>query len=157
MEDVLFKTCFITATALTGMLCGASLDQSVKQLPARRVIGVKAFSAYARAADLKNGIPFYAILGVGAALTAILAAILAWIYHKDSAIALPVWLAGILAICHTFCTTQAAPTYFKLKKTDNEEALKKLLDKFERIQTIRSAFILLNFLCYIWAVWILFV
>ena len=41
------KTCFVLATALTGMLCGASLDQSIKQLPARHIISVKAFSAYA--------------------------------------------------------------------------------------------------------------
>lgn len=33
------------ATAVDGLLAGASLDQSIKQLPARQRIGVLAFSA----------------------------------------------------------------------------------------------------------------
>jgi hypothetical protein len=66
----------IAATALDGLLAGASLDQSIKQLPARRRIGVIAYSAYSRAADMGTGILWYAILGVGAALLTIVAAIL---------------------------------------------------------------------------------
>jgi hypothetical protein len=42
----------VVATAVTGVLAGASLDQSVKQLPARRKIGAVAYSRYSRAADL---------------------------------------------------------------------------------------------------------
>ena len=63
------------ATALTGVVTGASLDQSIKQLPARHKIGPIAFSAYARAADLGNGVLWYAIIGIGAALFTIIAAI----------------------------------------------------------------------------------
>ena len=150
MEDILLKTCFLTATTLTGLLCGASLDQSIKQLPARHIIGMKAFSAYAKAADLKNGVPFYAILGIGAALTSIIAAILAWKYHAGEIYALPLYLGGVFAICHSICTTHAAPTYHGQKKIQDEEELKKLFNKFEMIQTFRSTFIALNFLCYIW-------
>jgi hypothetical protein len=36
----------LAATAADGRLAGASLDQSIKQLPARQRIGVKAYSAY---------------------------------------------------------------------------------------------------------------
>jgi hypothetical protein len=57
----------IGALALIGPLTGMSLDQSVKQLPARHRIGVAAFSAYSRAADLVNGVYLYAPFGVGAA------------------------------------------------------------------------------------------
>ena len=64
------------ATALTGILTGASLDQSIKQLPARHKIGAVAFSAYARAADLGNGILWYAALGLGAALLTLVASAL---------------------------------------------------------------------------------
>ena len=139
------------ATALTGLLCGASLDQSIKQLPARHTIGMKAFSAYAKAADLRTGVPFYASLGVGAALASIITAILTWKYHSNENFALPLYLGGVFAICHTFCTMQAAPTYHKQKKIEDEGELEKLFNKFERIQTLRSLFITLNFLSYIWA------
>jgi hypothetical protein len=37
-------TLLIAATALNGLLAGASLDQSIKQLPARRRIGVLSYS-----------------------------------------------------------------------------------------------------------------
>ncbi|HEY8782167.1 MAG TPA: hypothetical protein VIM16_11155 [Mucilaginibacter sp.] len=136
---------------MTGLACGASLDQSIKQLPARHIIGVIAFSAYAKAADLKNGTLWYAILGVGAVFASIITAILVWKYHSNESYTLPLYLGGIFAICHTICTTQAAPAYHRQKKIENEEELKKLFNKFERIQTVRSIFIALNFLSYIWA------
>jgi hypothetical protein len=47
----------LAAVAANGLLAGASLDQSVKQLPARKRIGAVAYSVYAEAADLGNGIP----------------------------------------------------------------------------------------------------
>jgi hypothetical protein len=36
------------AALTAGLLAGASLDQSIKQLPARHRIGVEAFAAYSR-------------------------------------------------------------------------------------------------------------
>jgi hypothetical protein len=155
MMDTLLKESFITATGLTGLLCGASLDQSIKQLPARHVIGVKAFSVYAKAADLKNGVVWYAILGIGAALASIVTAILVWKTHVNESYSLPLYLGGIFAICHTVCTSQAAPTYHKQKKVEDESELKKLFSKFEMIQTFRSVFITLNFLCYMWVLFLL--
>jgi hypothetical protein len=155
MEDNLLKALLLTGTALTGLLCGASLDQSIKQLPARHVIGVKAFSAYAKAADLRNGVIWYAILGIGAALVSVIAAVLVWKNHASENYTWPVYLAGIFAICHTICTSQAAPTYHSQKKVDDEAGLTRLLNKFERIQTLRSGFIVLNFLSYMWALFTL--
>ena len=84
------RALIIAAVAFNGVLSGASLDQSIKQLPARRRMGVIAFSAYSRAADLGNGIVWYAILGVGAALLTIAAAVdayLRWLHDGgDSAL-----------------------------------------------------------------------
>jgi hypothetical protein len=64
------------AVVAKGLLVGASLDQSVKQLPARHRIGVEAFSAYSQAADLRNGVAWYATLGLGAAAVTLAAAAL---------------------------------------------------------------------------------
>ncbi len=155
MDDTLLKTCFLTALTLTGLLCGASLDQSIKQLPARHVIGVKAFSAYAKAADLKNGVAWYAFLGVGAALFSVLTAIIARKYHSDESYFMPLLTGGVFAICHSVCTALAAPTYHKQKKIDSDDQLKKLFNKFERIQTFRSVFIALNLLAFLWTLIIL--
>jgi hypothetical protein len=155
MQDTIFKTCFIAATTLTGILCGTSLDQSIKQLPARRTIGMKAFSNYAKAADLKNGVIWYAVTGIGAAAASIITAIIVWKNHSAESYSIPIYLGGVFAICHTICTTQAAPLYFSQKKITDEGELKKLFDKFERIQTIRSAFILLNLLAFVYALTIL--
>jgi hypothetical protein len=62
------------AVVANGLLVGASLDQSIKQLPARHRIGVEAFSAYSQAADLRNGVAWYATLGLGAAAVTLAAA-----------------------------------------------------------------------------------
>ena len=59
------------ATSVDGLLAGASLDQSIKQLPARHRIGMRAFSAYSRASDQGNGFFWYVPLGVGGALLTI--------------------------------------------------------------------------------------
>lgn len=74
----------VAATAAIGLLAGASLDQSIKQLPARHRIGSIAFSQYSRASDLGNGILFYGILGVGAALLNIAAAIAAYLQRVSA-------------------------------------------------------------------------
>ena len=65
-QPLLLFVLVIIATALDGLLAGASLDQSIKQLPARRRMGVIAFSAYSRAADLGTGLIWYPVLGIGA-------------------------------------------------------------------------------------------
>jgi hypothetical protein len=155
MEDSVLKVLLFSATALTALLCGVSLDQSIKQLPARRVIGVKIFSEYAKAADLRTGVPWYAALGISSALLSIIAAVWAVCYHLHAAYTVPLVAAGVFAVCHTICTTQAAPTYHRQKKISDEQELEKLFNKFERIQTFRSAFIVLNFACFLVCLWML--
>jgi len=106
----------IAAVAFNGVLTGASLDQSIKQLPARRRVGVIAFSAYSRAADLGAGIVWYAVIGVGAALLTIAAAVSAYLHAAPAAVAIPLYLAIITSLLHSFTTTQAAPTLFRTRR-----------------------------------------
>jgi hypothetical protein len=65
----------VAAVLGNGLLVGASLDQTIKQLPTRRRIGVVAFSEYSKAGDLGRGIAWYATLGIGAALLTLGAAV----------------------------------------------------------------------------------
>jgi hypothetical protein len=142
----------IAATAFTGILAGASLDQSIKQLPARHRIGAVAYSAYAKAADLGNGIVWYAFVGIGAALLSIATALVTFFRGGDSPHSLPIYLAALLSILHTLTTTQAAPTMFTQRQHESDEAaLTQVFNRFERWQTIRALLQLLTFGTLLWA------
>jgi hypothetical protein len=73
-RTIVTTTPLLAAAGANGLLTGASLDQSIKQLPARHRIGVLAFARYSQTADLANGVAWYAVLGVGTALLALIAA-----------------------------------------------------------------------------------
>jgi hypothetical protein len=142
----------IAAVAFNGVLSGASLDQSIKQLPARRRIGVLAFSAYSRAADLGNGIVWYAIIGVGAALLTIGTAVSAYLRVAPAAVAIPRYLAALTSLLHSFTTTQAAPTLFRTRLVkDNAAQLTVIFDRFERWQALRAALQIATFGLTLWA------
>src|SRR6266511_1425717 len=109
----------LAAAGANGLLAGASLDQSIKQLPARHRIGVLAFARYSQAADLANGVAWYAVLGVGTALLTLIAATAA----------------------HSAATARAAPTTFRQRRLGADEAaLTVLFNRFQRWQTIRVTF-----------------
>jgi hypothetical protein len=141
----------LAATAATGILAGASLDQSIKQLPARHRIGMAAFSAYSRAADLGNGIVWYAVIGIGAAALTIAAAVAAHLQGQTSGQA-PLDAAAALAVLHSLVTTQAAPTNFSQRGAMGDEAvLARIFNRFERWQTLRAVLQVLNFGAMLWA------
>lgn len=126
------------ATAADGMLAGASLDQSIKQLPARHKLGMVAFSAYSRAADLGPGIVWYAILGVGSAVLTI-AAVVVVLRAVPAARAWPIYAAAALAVAHSLVTTQAASTNFAQRRVaGDEQRLAAVFARFERWQTVRA-------------------
>ena len=142
----------IAAIAFNGVLSGASLDQSIKQLPARRRIGVIAFSVYSRAADLGNGVLWYAIIGVGAALLTIGAAFSAYLHVAPAAVAVPLYLAALTSLLHSFTTTQAAPTLFRARQVKDDAAqLTVIFDRFERWQTLRATLQIATFGLTLWA------
>ncbi len=143
----------LIATALDGLLAGASLDQSVKQLPARHRMGAVAFSAYSQAADLGNGIVWYAALGVGAAVVTIGAAVAALGAGLPASRALPLWIAAVLSVLHSAVTARAAPTNFSQRKVAGDEAaLASVFDRFARWQALRAALQVLTFAAMLWAV-----
>ena len=143
------------ATALNGMLVGASLDQSIKQLPARHRMGVSAFSLYSRSADLsRNGIVWYAFLGLSAALVTLATAVATFV--TGSAHTLPILLAAILSVLHSIATSQAAPTNFRQRKVlKDEAALAAVFDTFERWQTVRVILQVCTFALTLWAIFVL--
>ena len=144
----------LAATVFTGLLAGASLDKALVQLPARRRLGASAFAAFSRANDLGNGLIVYPVLGVGAALLTILAALAAMLRGTPLAQAWPLYAAAFLALLHSITTTRAAPNMLILRYlTDHDEArLGASLDRFARWHNIRTVVIFLNFVVLVWAV-----
>lgn len=135
------------ATAADGVLTGASLDQSIKQLPARHKLGAVAFSAYSQAADLGPGVVWYATLGVGAALLTIAAAVVEAALRTSAALAAPMYVAAALSVLHSLATARAAPTNFSQRGADgDEQRLAAIFDRFERWQTVRAILQTLTFI-----------
>jgi hypothetical protein len=141
----------VAATFATGLLAGASLDQSVKQLPARHRIGVEAYARYSQAADLANGVAFYATLGIAAAAFNLAAAISAGIQGLQGTPALAVYTGAVLAILHSLVTARAAPTNHSQRRVSDEAELARLFNRFTRLQTLRCALQVANFAVNLWA------
>ncbi len=81
----------------------------IKQLPARRKIGIIAYARYFRASDLANGRFWYIPLGVGMSLLNIASGIVALVANVAYPVAILVCVAAVSAIVHTVGTSQAAP------------------------------------------------
>jgi hypothetical protein len=144
----------LAAVVANGLLVGASLDQSIKQLPARRRIGAVAFAAYSQAADLANGIVWYAALGIGTALLTLAAAIAGLTDHPHTAQrTAALACAAVLTVGHSLVTAHAAPTNLSQRHVaaDDEQALTLIFDRFQRLQTIRAALQTAALAAVVWA------
>jgi hypothetical protein len=121
-------------------------------LPARHKIGLVAYSEYSRASDLGPGILWYAILGVGATVLTIAAAVAALVQGVAPASEIPLYVAAGLAVLHSLVTTRAAPTNFSQRRVSKDEAaLARVFNRFERWQTLRVVLQVLNFGAMLWA------
>lgn len=153
MEIDLTVGLLVASVAANGLLSGASTDQSVKQLPARRRIGVVAYSDYSRAGDLGNGILMYAVLGIGAALLSVIVAILVLSQEPTGQQAAAAAALLATSVIHMAITGRAAPTNISQRRhVGDEAALTQLFNRFERLQTAR---VLFNLAALGSAIWIL--
>jgi hypothetical protein len=126
------------AIAANGLLAGASLDQSIKQLPARKRIGVVAFARYSQAGDLTNGVPWYAALGIGTALLSLVAAVAGLVGQPRPAARVALVVLIVATLAHSAATARAAPTNFAQRSAGTDEAaLTVIFDRFARWQTLR--------------------
>jgi hypothetical protein len=140
------------ATVINGWLSGLNVDTALVKLPARRRIGAVAYATFARGNDLGNGLLVYPLLGVGAALLTLLATVIASIAHSPVEVVLPLSIASLLSLLHTFATTRAAPVMLSLKDTPDDEAvLRAKLNRFARWHALRATFQVLTFFILVWA------
>lgn len=140
------------AAAVNGLLAGLNTDTALVKLPARKRIGAIAYAAFARGNDLGNGLIFYPLLGVGAALLTLLATALAYAEHSSLELLVLLSLASLVSLLHTFATTRAAPVMLSLKNAPDDEAiLMAKLDRFARWHAVRATFQLAAFFLLLWA------
>lgn len=132
------RTLLLVAVALNAVTVGATLDQALKQLPARHRIGVVAFSDYSRAADLANGVVWYASLGVSTSvLTLTVAAVV--LRTRRGRVRGLVLLAGAGTVGHMLVTAWAAPLNFAQRAIAGDAAaLTVLFDRFAALNTVRA-------------------
>jgi hypothetical protein len=135
------STLLIAAVVVTTAGATASLDQLIKQVPARHRIGVVAYSAYSRAADFHTGLFHYVPIIVGWVTLIPAAAITGWVGGAvgERALALAGMMAGLAS--HMLVTGLfAAPILLSQRKTrpDDEKALTVLFDRFQRWHGVRT-------------------
>ena len=119
-------------------------------MPARHRIGARAYSAYSQAADLGNGVAWYAGLGIGGAALTIAAAGVALVGRRSSSERVPLSIAAILAIAHSLVTMRAAPINFSQRRASDDAALEAVFARFERWQAVRAVLQLGTFLAVLW-------
>jgi hypothetical protein len=141
----------VFATAVNGIVAGASLDQAIKQLPARQRIGSVLYSRYSQAADLGNGIPWYVSLGISAVLLSLGAAVAAFFQQLNMEAAWPIYAAVVLSVLYSLITSQAAPTLFSQRRHSDEAELKIVFDRFARLNAVRAFLQVLCFATLMWA------
>lgn len=127
------------ATAVNAVMVGATLDQSIKQLPARHRIGPLAYAAYADAADFTGGLRWYPAIGAATLLVTPGAAIAGLLDHPTGQQAGALIAAVVGTVGHSLVTARAAPTFLSLRHTDDEDAVAAILNRFARLQTLRAA------------------
>ncbi|OJY52834.1 hypothetical protein [Pseudonocardia sp. 73-21] len=142
----------LAATAANGIAAGATLDQAIKQLPARRRIGAPAYLDYVRAADMGNGLIWYPIMGVGTAALTLTAVVVGLLTHPTTVLAIALVAAGAGTVAGGVTTARAAPTLLPLRHGEHTaEAVEAVLNRFATINALRAAAIVLTLAAAIWA------
>jgi hypothetical protein len=148
--NLIFLLIFFAAV-LDGLLAGIGLQKLFVELPARKKIGVVAFSDYSRASDLMNGVYLYPSFAIGGVLLKVLAFVFILRSNYDLGVTFPLGLAVVFGIGVLIMTIFAAPQMFKIGKTENKkELLSPLLEKFMTYSYPRAVFMGLQFLTTLW-------
>ena len=137
-----FLTLVTITTIIDALLAGAVLDYTIKQLPARKIVGIITYRKYFLASDLADGRFWYVSLGLSAYVLNVIIAVIAYFQIGITTSTILFFIAAGFALIHAFGTSQAIPAgqHF-LKVKDNDEAtLNKSFDKFARWVEFRGIF-----------------
>jgi hypothetical protein len=149
---LLVALCLIVVEQLLGNVVD-SLNRTLVEMPAWRHLGVEAWAAFSRGADLGNGTILYPLAGIGSLVLVLTAAIVFRLGpRRPWSVAIPVYGAALLAICVMLTTTQAAPIMLSLHRIgDDPRALQQAFEGFYRWDSIRAVIGMLEGFVEIWA------
>jgi hypothetical protein len=130
-----------------------SLNRTLVEMPAWRHLGVQAWAAFSRGADLGNGTILYPLAGIGSLVLVLAAAIVFRLGpRRPWSVAIPVYGSALFAICVMLTTTQAAPIMLSLRRIGNDpRALEQAFEGFYRWDSIRAVIGMLEGFAEIWA------
>lgn len=128
------------ATFGNGLLAGLSLNKSIVELPAGKRMGSVAFAEYSRAADLRNGVAFYAALGIGSPIVTIVATAMVALDGPVSSLSKVVAVSAILfSAAHMLTTAGAAPHMVRIGRLGSDQrALDEEYDRFRAWHSART-------------------
>src|SRR5262249_54628191 len=130
-----------------------SLNRTLVEMPAWRHLGVEAWAAFSRGADLGNGKIIYPLVGIGGTVLILAAAITFRLSpRRPLSVAIPLYGAALMAICVMLTTIEAAPIMLSLHRIgDDPTALRQAFEGFYRWDSIRAVFGALEGCAEIWA------
>ncbi len=139
------------ATALSGVVAGTTIDTGVVKLPAWRRLGAESWAGYTRE-ELPISLVWYPVLGVGAVLANVAAAVAV---HRGGgasrSAALPTRAVAVLAIGHLLTTAGAVPHMVRVRETGDPASLQEALEGFTRWHLARTGIDALTFAANLWA------
>jgi hypothetical protein len=145
----------VTLAVLTvlanGLIAGLSLDRSFVALPAWRRLGVEAWAAFSRHADLGRGIVLYPVLGLGGPLLGIATAVAFIVESGPAAAVVPVLGSVALSFGHVLATTRAGPNMLRVRHSEDAALLERAFAGFERWHAVRAVLQVLAFGVSTWA------
>lgn len=153
MPSRLIPVFIVAALVLAGV--GDSFGRTLVENPAWRQLGVEAWAAFSRLADLGNGEIVYSTEGIGGALLIVAAAIgFRLSPTRPLSVALPLYAAVVMRIGVLLATAGAAPIMLSVKGLGTDPvALQRAFDGFARWGDLRAVFTALGYCAELWALW----
>ncbi len=144
--------CLIVVQQVLENIIG-TMNRTLVEMPAWRHLGVEAWAAFSRGADLGNGRIIYPVAGIGGLALILAAAIVFRLSpRRPWSVAIPVYGSALMAICVMLTTTQAAPVMLSLHRIGNDpRALQQAFEGFYRWDSIRAVIGTLEGCLEIWA------
>jgi hypothetical protein len=134
-----------------GLIAGLSLDRSFVALPAWRQVGVEAWAAFSRHADLGRGMLLYPVLGLGGPLLAMATAVAFIVESGPASAVIPVFGSVALSVGHVLATARAGPNMLRVRRTNDGVELERAFTGFEHWQAVRAVLQVLAFGSSTWA------
>lgn len=121
-------------------------------MPAWRRVGVRAWAAYSRNADLGNGLLLYPVEGIGGAALSIATAVAVRLdAGTPHGAFLPALVAAALTVGGLLATVKAAPNMISLRHIgDDVDELQSAFDGFLRWGSVRAVCQVLGFAANLW-------